>query len=103
MPALEEMAPEPYHDEHDDGSSLLGSDDSGFESASDDDTTRHTEMTRKTDSSSEDIGKEGRGTVLGSKMLVLVVLGIAAAAVGWTTFKQMNIQEKEDFERQVSS
>lgn len=101
-----ETAPEAYQDEHDEEGSYLGSDDSGFshESTSeDDDTTRHTDMTRKTDSSSEDIGAEGRSTVLGSKLLVLIVLGIAAAAVGYATYKNTTQQEANAFEEQFDN
>lgn len=98
MTALE-TAPEAYDDED---ASSLGSDDSGFRDSEGDTSTHFTGDTGKSDSSSEDIAKEGRATVLGSKLLVLFILGIAAAAVGWATFKNTSSQEEENFERQVS-
>ena len=94
-----ETAPEPYNDED---ASSLGSDDSGYESRSDgDSTTRYTVETGKTDSSSEDIAKEGANTVLGSKLLVLLILAMATAAVGYATFDVTSKQEHQEFEQQV--
>ena len=94
-----EAAPEPYQDED---ASWLGSDDSGYESRSEgDSTTRYTGESQKTDSSSEDIAKEGASAVLGSKLMVLLVLGCAAGAVGYATYNVTSRQEQEDFEKQV--
>ena len=95
-------------DEDGDGSSSVGSSD--FDSSSVVTSSQYTDTNvsstnqNKSDSSSSDgIAKEFRAAVLGSKALVLFVLAVAAASVGYATYKSTSNAEEKVFKEQVSN
>lgn len=93
-------------DDHQDDGSSVGSSDyqssqSGTSSQFTDTNTNAND--NKSESSSDGISKEGRAAVLGSKMLVLFVLALAAASVGIATYMTTSKSEENIFKEQVGA
>ena len=98
---------EKFDDENgrDDGDSVGGSsaDQSSYSATSSQFTSTNANSdVNKSESSSDGIAREGRAAVEGSKMLVLVVLAIAAASVGFATYKSTSAAEENTFKDSVS-
>ena len=84
-----------------DEGSESGSSESGIDCS---ETTSRSQGTSKMENkteSSDGISTEGKRAVVWSKVLVLTILAIAAAGVGFATYKATTTQEQTVFETQV--
>ncbi|CAB9527346.1 Receptor-type guanylate cyclase gcy [Seminavis robusta] len=86
-----------FEDEFEDDSSRGGS---SHYSGYSEETSRKSIRTTGDTSSSDNISQEGKNAVVGSKLLVLLILAVAAAGVGYATFRSTAAQEQTVFETQ---
>ena len=94
---------EKSHDDEDSVGAPSSSDYSSYSGTSSQftDTNPNSDV-NKSDSSADGIAGEGRAAVMGSKALVLFVLAIATASVGYATYNSTSGAEENTFKDQVS-